>query len=157
MNMQSDAISIKKNAGTGFITTETGEQRFVGTRLEAEGTVVFEAVLVKQGTSFGLVERAELAAAAPPNTIISGKLDADSGVDLLWDISIPLTKRKLFQVSLSELVLGAPLTAITSGNAISTSAATDDVEFVVGDLNMRGVDDVLLYTASGATIYSPDQ
>ena len=155
MAMQSQAIAIKKSAGTGFITTETGERRFVGTRLEAEGTVVFEAVLVKQGQSFGLVERAELAAAAPPNTIASGKLDADSGFDLVWDITVPLTRRKLFQVSLSEQVLGTPLTAITSGG--TSTGITDTVEFVVGDLNMRGVDEVLLFSANSATIYSPDQ
>ena len=154
-NMQSQAIAIKKNAGTGFIATEGGEQRFVGTRLEAEGTVVFEAVLAKVGASFGLVERAELAAAAPPTSIISGKIDADGGFDLVWDIGVPLSQRKLFQMSLSKQVLGVPLTAITSGPTMA--GISDAVGFVVGDLNMRGVDEVLLFTANTATIYSPDQ
>jgi hypothetical protein len=154
-NMQSQAIAIKKNAGTGFIATEGGEQRFVGTRLEAEGTVVFEAVLAKTGATFGLVERTELAAAAPPSSIISGKIDADGGYDLMWDIGVPLSTRKIFQMSLSKQVLGAPLTAITSGPA--AVGISDAVGFVVGDLNNKGVDEVVLFTANAATIYSPDQ
>lgn len=151
-NQKSAAIAIKKNAGTGFITTETAERRFVGTRLEAEGTVVFEAVLVKQGNDFGLVERSELAAAAPPNTIVNGRIDSDVGTDLVWDISVPLTRRKLFQVSLSKQVLGTPLTAITSGSA--TLGISDTVDFVVGDVTGDGLDDVVLYTQLGVTIYS---
>jgi hypothetical protein len=152
---QSQAIAIKKNAGTGFIQIETGEHRFVGTRLEAEGTVVFEAVLAQSGGAFTIVERAELAAAAPPGTVIGGRVDTDAATDLLWDISVPLTRRKLFQVSLAKQVLGAPLTAITSGP--SSTGLNDSVGFVVGDLNGKGADEVVLFTANGATIYSPDR
>ena len=154
-NMQSQAIAIKKNAGTGFIATESGEQRFVGTRLEAEGTVVFEAVLAKVGATFALVERAELAAAAPPASIVSGKIDADAGYDLIWDIGVPLSQRKIFQISLSKQVLGVPLTAITSGP--TGTGINDAAGFVVGDLNAKGVDEVILFSANAATIYSPDQ
>jgi len=144
-------IAIKKNAGTGFIATESGEQRFVGTRLEAEGSVVFEAVLA----GANLVERAERAAAAVPTTIASGRIDADTGYDLLWDIEVPLTGRKIFQMTLAKQVLGVPLTAITSGP--NGAGVANGVGFLVADLNGKGVDEVILYTAAGATIYSPDQ
>lgn len=144
-------IAIKKNAGTGFIATESGEQRFVGTRLEAEGSVVFEAVL----SGANLVERAELASAAVPTSIASGRIDADAGYDLLWDIEVPLTGRKIFQMTLAKQVLGVPLTAITSGPG--GAGVANGVGFIVGDLNGKGVDEVILYTAVGATIYSPDQ
>ena len=87
-------------------------------------------------------------------TIIGGRVDTDAATDLLWDISVPLTRRKLFQVSLGKQVLGAPLTAITSGP--SSTGLNDSVGFVVGDLNGKGADEVVLFTANGATIYSPD-
>lgn len=146
-----NGIAIKKNAGTGFIATESGEQRFVGTRLEAEGSVVFEAVLAGQN----LVERAERASAAVPTSIASGRIDADNGYDLLWDIEVPLTGRKIFQMTLAKQVLGVPLTAITSGP--NGAGVANGVGFLVGDLNGKGVDEVILFTAAGATIYSPDQ
>jgi hypothetical protein len=148
-----------KFTGSGFVTIESQgviEKRFAGTRLQATGTVVFEAVLAPQGTSYMLVERTEVEAAAPPEKIIAGKLDLDSDTDLMWDMGIG-TRRRVFQVSLAEHVGGAPLTAMTSGPGGVTATTATPTDFVVGDLNGKGADEMILFTQSAVTIYSPDE
>lgn len=145
--------------GTGFVTIETQgriERRFAGTRLQATGTVVFEDVLAPDAGSFKLVERTEVEAAAPPVKIISGKLDRDGDSDLMWDMAVG-TRRRLFQVSLAKQVGGAPLTAMTSGPGPSASTATSSSDFVAADLNGRGSDEMIVFTAAAVTIYSPDE
>lgn len=153
-------IMSAKFTGSGFVTIATQgmiEKRFAGTRLQATGTVVFEAVLAPQGSSYMLVERTEVEAAAPPEKILAGKLDRDGDTDLIWDMGIG-ARRRLFQVSLAEQVGGVPLTAMTSGpgGALSTATATP-TDFVVGDLNGKGADEMVVFTQSTVTIYSPDE
>jgi hypothetical protein len=132
------------------------EKRFAGTRLQASGTVVFEAVLASEGSSFKLVERTELDAAAPPGKIIGGKLDQDGDTDLMWDM-VGGARRRLFQVSLAEQVDGAPLTAITTGPAApSGTTIAAAVDFLTGNLDGQRTDKLVLFTAGMVTIYAPD-
>jgi hypothetical protein len=156
---QMQAIPGTRLTGSGFVAVETKgvvEKRFAGTRLQASGTVVFEAVLAPEGTSFKLVERTEIDAAAPPTKIVGGKLDQDGDTDLMWDMSAG-ARRRLFQVSLAETVSGEPLTAITSGPAGPTgSTATAALDFVVGNLEGHQTDQLVLFTASTVTIYAAD-
>ncbi|HET7502909.1 MAG TPA: hypothetical protein VFK02_17940 [Kofleriaceae bacterium] len=154
---QMQPIPGTKLTGSGFVSAQTQgviEKRLAGTRLQASGTVVFEAVLAAAGASYKLVERTEVEAAAPPNKIVGGRLDQDDGTDLMWDMSA--VRRRLFQVALSEQVGGAPLTAITSGPSATptTSAATAD--FLVGDLDGQSTDEIIVFTDSAVTIYSAD-
>ena len=149
-------ISNAKLTGSGFVAVETGgviEKRFAGTRLQATGTVVFEAVLApdNQG-SYKLVERTELEAAAPPTKILAGKLDQDDDTDLMWDLASGL-RRRVYQVSLAKQVNGAPLTAMTSGSTGNAGAASD---FVIGNLNGGRADEMVIFTQGGITIYSAD-
>jgi len=152
-------ISAAKFTGTGFVTVETKgmiERRFAGTRLQASGTVVFEAVLAPQGNSFMLLERTEVDAAAPPEKIIGGKLDRDGDTDLMWSMGIA-ARRRVFQVSLAERVGGAPLTAMTSGPSPVSSATAAAIDFTAADLNGRHADEMILFTQAAVTIYSPDE
>ena len=145
--------------GSGFVTIETQgtiEKRFAGTRVQASGTVVFEAVLAPQGGSFMLVERTEVEAAAPPEKILAGKLDRDGDSDLIWDMGIG-ARRRVFQVSLAKQVGGAPLTAMTSGPGGLSATIANPTDFVVADLNGGGADEVVLFTQSSVAIYSPDE
>jgi hypothetical protein len=153
-------ITAARFTGTGFITVESQgmiEKRFAGTRLQASGTVVFESVLAPQGgNAFMLLERTELETAAPPQKIISGKLDRDPNTDLMWDIAIG-ARRRMFQVSLALEVGGAPLTAITSGPGPVTAANVAVTDFVAADLNGKLADEMILFTQSAVTIYSADE
>jgi len=152
-------IMSAKFTGSGFVTIETHgmiEKRFAGTRLQATGTVVFEAVLAPQGTTYMLVERTEVEAAAPPEKILAGKLDRDPDTDLMWDMGIG-ARRRVFQVSLAKQVGGVPLTAMTSGPGVLSTATATATDFVVGDLNGTGYDEMVLFTQSAVTIYSPDE
>ncbi len=152
-------IMSAKFTGSGFVTIESQgviEKRFAGTRLQATGTVVFESVLALQGSSYMLVERTEVEAAAPPEKIIAGKLDLDSDTDLMWDMGIG-ARRRVFQVSLAEQVGGVPLTAMTSGPGGVSATTANPTDFVVGDLNGKGSDEMILFTQSDVTIYSPDE
>jgi hypothetical protein len=153
------AVTAVKLTGSGFLRiTSNGvtEQRFVGTRFAAAGTVVFEAVLAPVGSgNYKLVERSELDAAAAPSKILSGQLDQDGDTDLMWDV--PLGRRRLFQVALAKLVGDAPLSAITAGpynTAATTSAQPPD--FFVADLNGGGLDDMILVSPTTVTIYAAD-
>lgn len=146
--------------GSGFIAVESGgmvEKRFAGTRLQASGTVVFEAVLAGDAGSFKLVERTELDAAGPPTKIVGGKLDQDPDTDLMWDINAGL-RRRIFQVSLArrEHISGLPLTAMTSGPPGASTINTSTADFLVGDLDGQATDEMILFTAGGVTIYSAD-
>jgi hypothetical protein len=156
---QMQAIPGTRLTGSGFVAVETQgmiEKRFAGTRLQASGTVVFEAVLAPEGSSYKLVERIELDAAAPPVKIVGGKLDQDGDTDLMWDM-VGGPRRRLFQVSLAEQVDGGPLTAITSGPAGPTgTTATTALDFVVGNLDGQRTDKLVLFTPSMVTIYAPD-
>jgi hypothetical protein len=146
-----------KLTGSGFVATETQgvlEKRFAGTRLQASGTVVFEAVLAAENDRYKLIERTEVDAAAPPEKIISGKLDKDGDTDLMWKMGAG-ARRQLFQVSLAKHVRGVPLTAITSGPAGATAAAMAD--FIAGDLDGRHTDELVLFSPSVVTIYSADE
>jgi hypothetical protein len=146
-----------KLTGSGFVAVESHgvlEKRFAGTRLQATGTVVFEAVLAPEGGSYKLVERTEVEAAAPPSKIIGGKLDKDADTDLMWDIAAG-NRRRVFQVSLAKHVSGVPLTAMTSGPVGSTAAAMAD--FIAGDLNGRHTDELVLFSPGAVTIYSADE
>lgn len=152
-------ISSAKLTGSGFITVEAQgatEKRFAGTRLQASGTVVFEAVLAPQGNAYMLVERTEVEAAAPPEKIIAGKLDRDGDTDLMWDMGVG-ARRRAFQVSLAEQVGGAPLTAITSGPGGFAATTSNPTDFTVADLNGKGTDEMVLFTSSTLAIYSPDE
>lgn len=150
-------IAGSKLIGSGFVTVEAQgmtEQRFAGTRLQASGTVVFEAVLAPDGSSFKLVERAEVEAAAPPAKILGAKLDRDGDTDLMWDMALG-ARRRLFQVSLAKQVGGTPLTAMTSGPVVNATNAS--VDFIAADLNGHGTDEMIVFTAATVTIYSPDE
>jgi hypothetical protein len=145
--------------GSGFVAVETQgmiEKRFAGTRLQASGTVVYEAVLAPEGSSFKLVERTEIDAAAPPTKIVGGKLDQDGDTDLVWDMAAGV-RRRLFQVSLAEQVGGAPLTAITSGPTppIGTNTVAA-VDFLTGNLVGHRTDQLVLFTPTTVTIYAAD-
>jgi hypothetical protein len=148
-----------KATGSGFVAVETQgviEKRFVGTRLQATGTVVFEAVLAPAVKSaFRLIERTEVEAAAPPGKIIGGKLDADGDTDLMWDLNTGL-RRRVFQVSLAKRVNGAPLTAMTSGPVPFAAANTASYDFLAGDLDGQHTDEMVVFTSGEVTIYSPD-
>jgi hypothetical protein len=156
---QMQAIPGTRLTGSGFVAVETKgmvEKRFAGTRLQASGTVVFEAVLASEGGSFKLVERTELEAAAPPVKIVGGKLDQDGDTDLMWDM-VAGARRRLYQVSLAEQVNGAPLTAITSGpTAPSGTTSAVPVDFLTGNLDGQHTDKLVLFTPSTVTIYAPD-
>ncbi len=156
---QMQAIPGTRLTGSGFVAVETlgmVEKRFAGTRLQASGTVVFEAVLASEGSSFKLVERTELEAAAPPEKIVGGKLDQDGDTDLMWDM-VGGARRRLFQVSLAEQVNGAPLTAITNGPAGPSGAAiAAPIDFLTGNLDGQRTDKLVLFTAGMVTIYAPD-
>jgi hypothetical protein len=146
-----------KLTGSGFVAAETGgmlEKRFAGTRLQASGTVVFEAVLALEGGVYKLIERSEVEAAAPPEKIIGGKLDRDGDTDLMWSMGAG-ARRRLFQVSLAKQVSGVPLTAITSGPGGAAAATMTD--FIAGNLNGGQTDELVLFSSSGVTIYSADQ
>jgi hypothetical protein len=150
-------INGTKLTGSGFVAAEAQgvvEKRFAGTRLQATGTVVFQAVLAPEGSSFKLVERTEVEAAAPPTKILGGKLDRDGDTDLMWDMAAGLRKR-IFQVSLAKHVSGVPLTAMTSGPASNTAAAPAD--FLVGNFDGKRTDAMVLFTQSTVTIYAPDE
>lgn len=150
-------LSPTKLTGSGFVAVESQgvlEKRFAGTRLQASGTVVFEAVLALENTTYKLVERTEVDSAAPPEKIIGGKLDQDGDTDLMWDMTIG-ARRRVFQVSLAEQVSGDPLTAITSGSAGNTTAAVGD--FITGDLDGRHTDELVLFSSSAVTIFSADE
>jgi hypothetical protein len=152
-------IASTRLTGSGFVTVTSQsvtEKRFVGTRLQAAGTVVFEAVLAPAGSSYALVERTEVDAAAPPEKILGGKLDGDADTDLMWAMGVG-ARRRLFQVSLAEQVGGAPLTAMTSGPLAVASTAANAVDFAVGDLDGGGTDEMIVFSASSVTIYSPDE
>ncbi len=149
-------ISEAKLDGSGFVAVETQgvvERRFAGTRLQATGTVVFEAVLAAEGASYKLVERTELEAAAPPGKILGGKLDLDADTDLMWDLATGL-RRRVHQVSLARQVSGVPLTAMTSGSTQTAIAVASD--FVIGNLDGGAADEMIVFTQSAVTIYSPD-
>jgi hypothetical protein len=151
-------IQGSKLTGSGFVAAEAQgmlEKRFAGTRLQATGTVVFEAVLALENNNmYKLVERTEVEAAAPPAKIIGGKLDKDGDTDLMWDMGAG-ARRRAFQVSLAKRVGGVPLTAITSGPVGSNAATMAD--FIVGDLNGGKTDELVLFSAGAVTIYSADQ
>jgi hypothetical protein len=147
-----------KLTGSGFVAADTQgvlEKRFAGTRLQASGAVVFEAVLALENKEYKLIERTEVDAAAPPDKIIGGKLDKDGGTDLMWNMGTN-PRRELFQVSLSEQVSGAPLTAITSGPTTDNTAGTT-IDFLAGDLDGRGIDEIVVFSSSAVTIYSADE
>jgi hypothetical protein len=147
-------IAETKLNGSGFVSVETQgvvERRFAGTRLQATGTVVFEAVLAPEGSSYKLVERTELEAAAPPGKILGGKLDLDDDTDLMWDLATGL-RRRVHQVSLARQVSGVPLTAMTSG-PVPAPVASD---FVIGNLDGGRADEMIVFTQSSVTIYSAD-
>ena len=144
--------------GSGFVTVESQgmiEKRFAGTRLQASGTVVFEAVLAPEGGSFMLLERTEIDAAAPPEKIIGGKLDRDGDTDLMWDMGIG-ARRRVFQVSLAEQIGGVPLTAMTSGPGGIATTAANAADFTASDLNGLHSDEMILFTITSVSIYSPD-
>jgi hypothetical protein len=147
-------------AGSGFVNVvDHGmtEKRFAGSRLQASGTVVFEAVLAPDVGSFKLVERLELDAAAPPNKIIGGKLDQDSDTDLMWDVNVGLRRARDVQVSLAkrEHISDKPLTAMTSG-APGTTANAVASDFLVGDLDGQLTDEMIVFSAGAVMIYSGD-
>lgn len=144
--------------GSGFVTVTTQgvtEKRFAGTRLQATGTVVFEAVLAPDAGSFKLLERTEVDSAAPPGKIIAGKLDRDGDTDLMWDMVVGL-RRRLFQVSLAEQVRGTPLTAMTSGPGAGSTTATGGLDFTAADVNGHGSDEMIVFSAANVTIYAAD-
>lgn len=151
-------IPSSRLTGSGFVAVTSGnmvEKRFAGTRLQATGTVVFEAVLAPDAGSFKLVERTEVEAAAPPTKIIGGKLDRDGDTDLMWDMNAGL-RRRVFQVSLAKQVSGAPLTAMTSGPSGPSTANTAAADFLAGDLDGQLTDEMVVFSASAVTIFSPD-
>jgi hypothetical protein len=151
------AVAGAKLTGSGFVVAQSAggtEARFAGTRVQASGTVVFEAVLAPDGSSFKLVERSEVDAAAPPTKIVSGELDQDGNTDLMWDMALGV-RRRLFQVALAKQVSGQSLSAITSGPATPTAAPVE-TDFTVGDLDGQSPDEMVLFTQSTVTIYSAD-
>jgi len=151
------AIAGSKLTGSGFVTNETQgmlEKRFAGTRLQATGTVVFEAVLAVENNAYKLIERSEVESAAPSAKIIGGKFDRDGDTDLMWDMTAGARKR-VFQVSLAKHVSGVPLTAMTSGPTITAAAATMP-DFIAADLNGKGTDELVLFSTNAVTIYSAD-
>lgn len=148
-------VATPKLSGSGFVAVSAQgntEQRFTGARLQASGTVVFEAVLSAEADGYKLVERTELDAAAPPTRIVGGKLDRDGDTDLIWDMAAG-ARRRFFQASLARRVNGAPLTAMTSGPSGIT--ATTSTDFAVGDFDANGVDEVVIYTPTAVTFYQP--
>lgn len=72
----------------------------------------------------------------------------------MWDMPVGL-RRRLFQVSLAKQVSGVPLSAMTSG-PVAASALLDS-DFLVGDLDGQGVDEMVVFTQGAVTIYSADQ
>lgn len=148
-------------AGSGFVNVEDHgmiEKRFAGTRLQASGTVVFEAVLAPADGSFKLVERTELDAAAPPTKIIGGKLDQDPDTDLMWDVNAGLRRAHIVQVSLAkrEHVSDKPLTAMTAGPVGATIANAVAFDFLVADLDGQLTDEMVVFGAGAVMIYSAD-
>ncbi|HSR96325.1 MAG TPA: hypothetical protein VLM79_04600 [Kofleriaceae bacterium] len=149
-------------AGSGFVSVEDhgmAEKRFAGTRLQASGTVVFEAVLAPDaGGTFKLVERTELDAAAPPTKIVGGKLDQDDDTDLMWDVNIGVRRAHIVQVSLAkrEHVSDEPLTAMTSGEPSASASNAAATDFLVGDLDGQLTDEMIVFSAGAVTIYSAD-
>lgn len=152
------AVGTSKLTGSGFITSVSQgmtEARFAGTRLQASGTVVFQAVLAPEGAGFKLVERSEVEAAGPPVKIVAAKLDQDGDTDLIWDIAI--ARRRMYQVALAKQVDGAALSAITSGPAnASTTASGITPDFYVADLNGHGAAELILVGPAALTIFTPD-
>jgi hypothetical protein len=74
----------------------------------------------------------------------------------MWDMGIG-ARRRVFQVSLAERIGGVPLTAMTSGPGTPAATAASATEFAVADLNGKHTDEMILYTQSAVTIYSPDE
>ena len=146
-------IGSSKFSGAGFITMD-GEQQFAATRFDATGTVVVQDVLTGSAGNYDLLERREVEAASAPIRIAAGQLDNDTDPDLIWNM--PNGLRNLFQVSLAKTVDGAPLTAITSGGATLRMVDTTDTDFVVANLNGKGGDEVVLFSAGNVVIVSPD-
>jgi hypothetical protein len=152
------AVTATKLTGSGFIATSNqgvAETRFAGTRVQASGVVVVQAVLALEGQSYRLVERSELAAAGAPTKILAGKLDQDADTDLIWDIAVG--RQRLFQMALAKQASGAPMTALTSGpNASLAGTAVIPADFFVADLNGHGTDELIVVTGTSATVYAPD-
>lgn len=149
-------VGSAKLSGAGFVAVQgagTVEKRFAGTRLQASGTVVFESVLARAGDSYKLVERTEVDCAAPPTKIRGGALDHDGDTDLMWDLGAAL-RRHSYQVSLAKQVDGAPLTAITNGDALTTALVQTD--FAIGNLNGGAADEMIIFTPTVVMIYSAD-
>jgi hypothetical protein len=158
---QMQPIAGTRLAGSGFVSVDDhgmSEKRFAGTRLQASGTVVFEAVLAPDLGSFKLVERTELDAAAPPTKIVGGKLDQDADTDLMWDVNVGLRRAHIVQVSLAkrEHVSDEPLTAMTNGEPSATTANAAATDFLVGDLDGQLTDEMVVFNAGAVTIYSAD-
>jgi hypothetical protein len=71
----------------------------------------------------------------------------------MWDLATGL-RRRVYQVSLAKQVSGVPLTAMTSGATPTAAAVASD--FVIGNLDGGRADEMIVFTQSAVTIYSPD-
>ncbi len=123
--------------GVGFLragTVAEPEYQMVGTSFDIAGAKLIGWVLRPAGDTYHLIERQTIVAAAPPTTLLSGKLDGDDEPDLLWAIRGART-------TTLQLSYGQP---IEDGSRLSSLVplGIELASLDVGDLDGNGFDDV---------------
>ena len=132
-------------AGVGFLKAGTAtkpEMQMVGTAFDIAGAELIGWVLrpTFDGNTFLLIDRQRFTAAAAPERILVGKLDADAEPDLVW--TIPLGRSAIMQASYAH--------AIEDGSRLSALAPINSAieEVSLGDATGDGFDDLLGVTAN---------
>lgn len=120
-------------SGVGFATSPTGERRLIGASIDATGLVmsawVIRATLDTAARVDILLERDRVPAAQLPNNIVAGKLDDDTGYDLIWDIqssrgtTLELAYSRMAGDQRLEVV--APLTMYRSSQLLLDDLSSD--------------------------------
>lgn len=135
-------------AGIGFLRAGTAtkpEMQMLGTSFDITGAELVGWVLrpTFDGTTFLLLDRRRIVAAAPPAQLLVGKLDNDTEPDLVWNMRG--TRASLLQVSYGH--------AIEDGSRLSALAQIPGnvpiEELVLGDVTGDGFDDLVGVTPSG--------
>ena len=136
-------------AGVGFLKAGTAtkpEMQMVGTAFDIAGAELIGWVLrpTFDGNTFLLIDRQRFTAAAAPERILVGKLDADAEPDLVW--TIPAGRSAIMQVSYAH--------AIEDGSRLSALAPINSAieEVSLGDVTGDGFDDLLGVTANSFVV-----
>jgi hypothetical protein len=123
--------------GAGAAFTDGDEPRMLATFVDASGVVIAEVVLAPDDANRDLfIERSRSPAAGIPDRMVVGQYDADSQLDLFWNISA--RRGATFEVAYAREVAGQRLEALSPAQPI-TVTALDSL-----DLTGDGFDDVMV-------------